>query len=103
MFILTRESSERNSHIGVISNESTIKISEPEEKLDLLDFSWGRPIANDLNFQFVHLETVRADDKAKEIRRLDVEFAPLDFRVEIIVAESAQDFADVGVVFGNVI
>jgi len=98
------------SKVQVIRNWPTlrkvklaIKVSEPEEGLNLLNFARGRSIADDLHFWFIYLKTVGADDEAQEVRRFDAELALLDFCVEVVVAKSAQDFADVVFVFVRII
>ena len=61
---LASESSKQDGHVGVVSNETAVEISEPEEGLNVLDFSQGWPVPNDLDLRFIHLEAIWAYDKA---------------------------------------
>jgi len=53
------------SETGVITNESTVKSSEPKECADILQFLWGWPICNSLEFDRVHGELSSLETKSE--------------------------------------
>jgi len=52
------ESGEQYNNVGIVENKATVKISEAEEGLHILHFSWLGPILNYLNFCLVHGESL---------------------------------------------
>ena len=61
---LASESSKRDRHVRVVSNEMAVEISKPKEGLHILDLLWGWPVPNDLDLCFIHFEAVRAYNEA---------------------------------------
>ena len=61
---LAHKPGEQDRHIGIVSNEMTVEIGKTKEGLYVFNLPRGRPIPDDLNFRFVHFETVRADNEA---------------------------------------
>jgi hypothetical protein len=75
--------------VGVGGYESTVEVGEAEEGLNVLDFPWRRPVADDLNLRVVHSEAVRAYYESQEVRSVDAEGALLDFGEEVVFAEAS--------------
>ena len=62
--VLACQAHKRDRNLREVGNKATIKVSEPKERLNIFDFPGDRPIPYDLDFRFVHAETVRADNEA---------------------------------------
>ena len=62
--VLVHELSERDRHVGIVSNEMVIKVSEPKEGLNVFNLLRGQPILDDLNLCFIHAEAIWAYHEA---------------------------------------
>ena len=59
------EVGERDHNVQVALDEPVVKIGEAKEGLDVLDFSWFRPIENCLDFVTGHKEPGWGEDISK--------------------------------------
>jgi hypothetical protein len=69
------ESGERDGDVGVVVNEASIEVREPEERLNVLDFSWFRPFLNCLDFIVGHSESVGRQNVTEIFHGVRMEFA----------------------------
>ena len=56
------EVGERNSNVRVVWDETSVEISETQERLYIFNLSRPRPILNDLYFIGCHGESTRRED-----------------------------------------
>src|SRR5882724_542577 len=94
---------EWNSDFGISKNESSVKIGETKERLNIFDFSGFRPILNYLDFVKRHGEAFGRQHISEVFAGSDVKFAFVCMGKKSISAESAKYFSDVSLVFGNVV
>jgi hypothetical protein len=59
--------------VRVIVNISHIKISKTQKRLNVLDFSWFRPVLYNFNFGRIHLRCIGSNHMTKIINRFCVE------------------------------
>ena len=91
--------SERSCYLAVVTDESSIKIGEPKEALELLAGFRLRPISDCGELVGIHLNLVMRNDVAEERYRGDVELTLLRFYKESVLVESFQNQADMMGVF----
>src|SRR5258706_14271499 len=101
--VLAHESGKRDGHVRVVSNETSVEISESEERLDFLDFSGGWPVLDDLDFRVVHAQAIWSDYEAQEVGHVNVEFAFFEFCEQAMSAKPSQNFADMFFMLGLVL
>src|SRR5882672_1635292 len=94
---------ERNSDFGISVNEMTVKVGEPEEGLNVLDFSGFRPILDYLDFVLGHGEAFGRQHISEVFAGSDMELAFVCTGKNSISTESAKYFSDMSLVFGNVV
>ena len=97
------EAGERKDDLGVVVDEPPIEVREPEERLDVADFSGFGPVEDSLDFLLGHGETVSGEDVAEILDGLRVEFALVCAGVEVVLAESSEDFLDMFLVVHGVV
>ena len=85
---------ERNDNVGVVMNESTVEVHEPEEGLNVLNFLWFWPIGGGLNFLRRHRESVRRETETEVLGGGGMELTFLWFGKEIVFVEASEDFVD---------
>ena len=76
-------------------DESTVKVCESEEGLNVLNFPWFQPIGNGLNFLCGHGESVRRETEPEVLSGGGMELTLLWLGEEIVLSEALEDFADV--------
>ena len=86
---------ERNDNVGVVMDESTVKVHKSEEGLNVLNFLWFWPVGNGFNFLHGHRESVRRKTETKVLGGGGMEFIFLWLGEEIVLLEMSEDFADV--------
>jgi hypothetical protein len=74
---------------------SPIKISKTEERLNVLDFLWFRPVLYDFDFGRIHLKSVGSNHMTEIINRFQVEITFLAICIQTVLMESFKDFGDV--------
>src|ERR1700733_4211604 len=67
--ILLCEVKQRSCNGGEVLNKPSIKISETQESLDMLDSTWNRPICNAFDLSRVHTYLSFRNDDAKVFNR----------------------------------
>ena len=77
----TSKASKRNGDFRVAVDETSIKVTKAKEGLDVLDFSWNRPLRDSGDFDRRHAEAVRRKNVAKIFAGCDAEFAFRQFAV----------------------
>jgi hypothetical protein len=75
-------------------NISPIKISKTQKRLNVLDFSWFRPVLYDFDLGRIHLKSVGSDHMAKIINRLGMEITFLAICIQSVLAEPFKDFGN---------
>ena len=68
--ILTSERCKGDSHFGVLTYESTIEVTEAEERLHLFEIRWYSPFEYCLSLIWVYSYSFRGDDKTEEFSLL---------------------------------
>ena len=63
---------ERNDNVGIVRNETPVKVSKSQEGLDVLHFTRNRPVKNYLNFVFRHPETGRGKHVSEVLHGIGV-------------------------------
>ena len=91
-----------NCDFRISMNEVTVEVGEAEERLNILDFPWYRPILDDLNFVQGHGEAFGRWHVSKVFAGSDMEFAFVCTGKKSISAESVEYCPHVGFVLGNV-
>ena len=81
----------RDGNIRVVSYKTSLEVGNTKERLGLLVFPGGRPMPHDFYLQFVHLKAVRAYDEAYKVGGIDAKGAFIEFYVQIVGAQSAED------------
>src|SRR6266481_6646260 len=100
---LAGETHEQNGNFGISINEATVKIGEPEEGLNILDFLWFRPILNNLNFVRSHCKSFRRQHISEVFAGSDMELAFVCTGKKSVSSESFQYFPDMFLVLRNVV
>src|SRR5712664_3202911 len=100
---LAGKTRERNSDFGISVNETTVKVGETEEGLNVLDFLGFRPILDYLDFVLGHGEAFGRQHISEVFAGSDMELAFVCMGKKSVSAESAKYFSDVSLVFGNVV
>ena len=86
---------EGNDNVGVVVDESTVKVHKSEEGLNVLNFPWFRPIRNGLNFLCRHGESVGRETETKVLSGGGMELTLLWLGEEIVLSEASENFTDV--------
>ncbi|KIM65148.1 hypothetical protein SCLCIDRAFT_113418, partial [Scleroderma citrinum Foug A] len=86
---------EGNNDVGVVVDESTVKVHESEEGLNVLNFPQFQPIGNGLNFLCRHGESVRRETETEVLGGGGMELTLLWLGEEIVLSEALEDFVDV--------
>src|SRR5882672_1190309 len=100
---LVGKTREWNGDFGISVNETTVKVGEIEEGLNVLDFSRFRPILNYLDFVLGHGEAFGRQHVSEVFTGSDMEFAFVCTGKKSISTEFAKYFSDMSLVFGNVV
>jgi hypothetical protein len=74
--------------VGITVDESTVKVGNAEEDLNIVDGGWGWPFRDCSNTIGVHGDTVEGNDEAEERRGRGVEFAFAKFAGQAVLTES---------------
>ena len=85
---------ERNNNVGVVVDESTVKVRESEEGLNVLNFPWFWPIGDGLNFLCGHGESIWRETETEVLSGGGMELTFLWLGEEIVFAEASEDFMD---------
>ena len=86
---------ERNDDVGVVVDESMVKVRKSKEGLNVLNFPWFRPIGDGLNFLCGHGESIRRETETEVLGGGGMELTFLWLGEEFVFAEVSEDFADV--------
>ena len=97
------ELGEWDDGIGVLINESSVEVTEPEKGLNVLDIPGFRPFQNCLDFVRGHLEALRAEDVTEIFNSIGVELTFIHASIKPMGAETSEDFSDMFAVFLQVI
>src|SRR5882724_1835192 len=92
--VLAGEVNQGNDNVGEPNNESMIEVGEPQECLDCLELSRGRPDTDSIGLGCVHGDASGSDHEAQELNLLHVEQALLGFRVQVVLTKALQDASD---------
>ena len=84
-------------------DEPPVEVREPEERLDIADFSGFGPVEDSLDFQLGHGETLPGEDVAEVLDELRVEFALVRACIQVVLPESSEYFSDVRAVLVGVV
>src|SRR5882724_1235398 len=93
----------QNSDFKVSENETTIKVGESQERLDVFDFLGFQPILDDLDLVRGHGEAFRRQHVSEVFTGSDVELAFVCMGKQSISMEPTNYFLNVSFVFGNVV
>ena len=86
---------EGNDNVGVVMDESTVKVPESKEGLNVLNFPQFRPIRNGLNFLCGHGESIGRETETEVLSGGGMELTLLWLDEEIVLSEASEDFTDV--------
>src|SRR5882724_9540798 len=100
---LVGKTREWNGDFRISENESSVKIAETKERLNIFDFSGFGPILNYLDFVRRHGEAFRRQHISEVFAGSDVKFAFVCTGKKSVSAESVKYFSDVSLVFGNIV
>ena len=93
---------EGDCQIQIVHNGVTVGVSKAQKRLYFLNFLQLRPILDDLDFCFVHLQAIGADDEAQEVHGSDAEFTFVDFGIQVVGAKAVEHFLYVSSMIGGV-
>ncbi|KIM63395.1 hypothetical protein SCLCIDRAFT_1173805, partial [Scleroderma citrinum Foug A] len=85
---------EGNNNVGVVVDESMVKVHESEEGLNVLNFPQFWPIGNGLNFLCGHGESVGRESETEVLGGGGMELTFLWLGKEIVLLEALEDFTD---------
>ena len=86
---------EGNDDVGVVVDESMVKVRKSKEGLNVLNFLRFRPIGNGLNFLHGHGESVGRETETEVLGGGGMELTFLWLGEEIVLSEASEDFVDV--------
>jgi hypothetical protein len=75
---------------GIVSDDSSVKISEPQERLDLFDHGQSRPAKNCFYLHGIHGNPRRPDVEAQIFDFISIKNALLQFGMEIVLMQALQ-------------
>src|SRR5882724_9491712 len=93
----------QNSDFKVSENETTIKVGESQERVDVFDFLGFQPILDDLDLVRGHGEAFRRQHVSEVFTGSDVELAFVCTGKQSISMEPTKYFLNMSFVFGNVV
>ena len=73
--VFLSEVNEGTDDVGVVWNESTVEVGEAKEGAYVLDFCWGWPLGDPIEFDRVHGQLSGFDDHSKVFYLVCGEFA----------------------------
>ncbi|KIM66530.1 hypothetical protein SCLCIDRAFT_110598, partial [Scleroderma citrinum Foug A] len=85
---------ERNDNVGVVVDESTVKVCESKEGLNVNLYRHLCHIGNGLNFLHGHGESIRRETETEILSGGGMELTFLWLGEEIVLSETSEDFAD---------
>src|SRR5882724_6555283 len=100
---LVGKTCEWNGDFRISENESSVKIGETKERLDVFDFPGFGPILDYLDFVRRHGEAFGRQHISQVFAGSDVEFTFVCTGKKSVSAESAKYFSDMSLVFGNIV
>src|SRR6202522_263747 len=100
---LASEVGKRNHDVGIVGNEAAVEVSETQERLNVLDFLWFRPILDSLDFSGRHPQTICGEDKAEVLDRDDREKTFIRADIKSVLLEASEYFSNVFFVFFGII
>jgi hypothetical protein len=62
----------RNGNIRIALDEALIEISEPKERLNILNLARFRPVHDNLDIGWIHLELIRPHQKSQIFNRINI-------------------------------
>ncbi|KAF9228949.1 hypothetical protein BS17DRAFT_690707, partial [Gyrodon lividus] len=92
--VFPSESGEQDNNIGVVEDEATIEVGEPEEGLNVLDFPGFGPISDRLDFLWGHGQSLGGEMVAQVFDGVQVPLTFLWFGVKSVFPETPKDFLD---------
>ena len=90
-----RESMERSCYRAEASEKPPVKVSKPEELLNLLAAVGGWPLGHSANFSRVHLYTSGGYDEVQERDSVGMEQTLFCFDIQVISQQSFENLVDV--------
>src|SRR5882724_8136207 len=94
---------EWNSDFRISENESSVKVGETEERLNIFDLLGFGPILDYLDLVRCHGEAFGRQHISEVFTGSDVEFTFVCTGKKSVSAESAKYFSNVSLMFGNVV
>ena len=85
---------EGNDNVGVVVDESMVKVRKSKEGLNVLNFPQFWPIGNGLNFLCGHGESVGRETETEVLGGGGMKLTFLWLGEEIMLSEASEDFAD---------
>ena len=76
-------------------------MAKPKKRLNVLYFPWFRPILDNLDFLFGHVETSRREDISQIFYGVNGELALVGADIETVLSETVEDFVDMLPVLGG--
>ena len=81
--VLLGEVEEGASDVGVVGDEPTIEVGEPEERADIFHLGWCGPICDAVKFDGVHGQLAGFNNHAEVFYLVGGELALLEFQMEV--------------------
>ena len=100
--VLLCEVKEGLSVVREVPDELPVEVCEAEELLYVLPVSWGRPVGDAGNLDWVHLDVVVRDDHTEVLNRQLLKLALLRSQVELMLPEALENSPDDFLVTGEV-
>src|SRR5882724_3082482 len=94
---------EWNGDFGISENESSVKVGETKERLNIFDLSGFRPILDYLDFVRRHGEAFGRQHISEVFTGSDMKLAFVCTGKKSISAESVKYFSDMSLMFSNVV
>src|SRR5882724_8022411 len=94
---------EWNGNFGISKNESSVKVGETKERLNIFDLLGFGPILDYLDFVRRHGEAFGRQHISEVFAGSDMKFAFVCMGKKSVSMESAKYFSDMSLVFGNVV
>ena len=100
--VLLGKVEEGTSDVGVVGNESTVEVGEPEERANIFHLGWRRPICNAVEFDGIHGQLAGFYDHAEVFYFVGGESTFFELQVKVELSHALQNAFSVFFVEGGV-
>src|ERR1700678_4492816 len=80
-------------------NVLSVEISKTQKRLNVLDFSWFRPVLYDFDLSRIHLKSVGSDHMTEIINRFHMKTTLFTVSIQTMFSEAFKHFGNMSVMF----